>query len=368
MDDPTSTEADRLARRVLTSRLRLKPNENVTIEAYPSALPWAGGFVREARRLGARPIVHYEDESAYWAAVEEGREKLIGHPGSHEWATLSETDVYIYFWGPEDQGRFNALPESQIGKLIDFNSQWYRSAAKAGVRGARMAIARVTESNARHWGVPLRQWRKEVFDATMLDPKNYVASAHKLRAAFEHGKEVHLRHPNGTDLSLALAGRAAKFALGWATPEAQRTQGGFMASVPDGSVWVAVNESTAEGTVVANRMTSRFGFPVRGGRWRFRDGHLVGQRYSEGASCVREPYREGGSGRDRPAMLEVGLDPSIRVSPGLEENERGAVSIGVGGNVAFGGKTRSSFMAHLTIGGAELSIDGRTVVRGGRVV
>jgi leucyl aminopeptidase (aminopeptidase T) len=368
MDPPTPNEADRLARRVLTTRLHLKPNENVTIEAYPTALPWAAGFVREARRLGARPLVHYEDEASYWAAVEEGKGGIIGQPGKHEWAELAETDVYIYFWGPEDQRRFNALPDSTIGKLIAFNAQWYKTAGKAGVRGARMGLARVTEVNARYWGVPAEAWQKEVVAGSMIDPQQFVASARKLSAAFERGKEVRLRHANGTDLTLKLAGRKARAALGWVTPESKRAGFGFMANVPDGSVYVAVDESTAEGTLVSNRMTAPFGVPVRGGRWTFRDGRLVEQNYDDGAASVREGYAEGGRGRDLPAMLEVGLDPSVRISPNLEENERGAVSIGAGSNVGFGGKTRCNFMAHLTVAGAELSIDSRPIVRGGRLV
>ena len=72
MGDPSPQEADRLARQVLTVRLRLKAGENVTIETYPTALPWALGFVREARRLGARPVLHYEDERSYWTAVDVG--------------------------------------------------------------------------------------------------------------------------------------------------------------------------------------------------------------------------------------------------------------------------------------------------------
>ncbi|HKN07590.1 MAG TPA: hypothetical protein VJ021_08360 [Thermoplasmata archaeon] len=368
MTDPSPQEADRLARQVLTSRLHLKPNENVTIEVYPTALPWALGFVRESRRLGARPLLHYEDESSYWSAVEEGRSELIGTPGEHEWATLSKTDVYIYFWGPEDNGRLARLPEATSEKLLAFNSKWYGAAHRAGVRGVRMGLARITPAAARRWGVPFDAWRKELVRATMIDPKQFVPDSQKLRRSLEGRHTVRIWHPNGTDLILALVGRMARIPLGWVTPQSMRQPFGMMATVPDGSIFVAVDESTAEGTLVSNRMSGLFGDPVRGGRWTFRKGRLVGQQYSSGAASVRRAYSTGGKGRDRPAMLEVGLDPNIRIAPNLEENERGAVSVGIGSNAGFGGTTRTNFVAHLTVAGAELSIDGRTIVRGGRVV
>lgn len=365
---PNPSEADRLARRVLTTRVQLKPKENVTIETFPSSLPWAAGFVREARRMGARPLVLYEDEDSYWAAVDEGREDLIGNPGTHEWATLEKTDVYVFFWGPEDRARVRELSDAQFGKLIAFNRRWYRTASRAGLRGVRMGIARVTESNARHWGVPVDAWRREMVNASMQDPEQFVAGSRKLTRAFRTGKEVRVQHPNGTDLRLRLAGRPVYVALGRITAAGRRELGCSMASVPDGSVYVSVDERTADGTLVSNRMSALFDEPVRGGIWTFRKGRLVEQNYDDGAAIVRGPYAKGGPGRDRPSMLEVGLDPNIRVSPKLEENECGAVSIGVGSNVGFGGKTRCHFLAHLTIAGAELSIDGRLVARAGRVL
>lgn len=52
----------------------------------------------------------------------------------------------------------------------------------------------------------------------------------------------------------------------------------------------------------------------------------------------------------------------------LEEAEAGAVTVGVGRNVGFGGKTKGDFLAYITLGGGELSVDGRPLVRRGKVV
>jgi len=320
--------------------------------------------------LGAKPLVHYEDEASYWAAVEEGRANLIGAPGSHEWAALAETDVYVYFWGPEDNGRLDRLPAKTSEKLVEFNPEWYKRAAKYGVRGVRMAIARATPANARHWGVSLSAWQKELAASSALDPETYRNKAEKLRRSLEGAGKVRVRHPNGTDLSLRLVRRKATTVLGLATPSEVRKGPrpfGVMANVPDGSVYVAVDERTAEGTVVANRNLAGFGSPIRGAKWTFRGGRLVRQSYEEGGDIVRKAFAAGKDGRDRPGMLEVGLDPKARIAPMMQENELGAVSIGIGSNAGFGGKTRANFNAILTVAGAELTVGDRTVVRGGHV-
>ncbi|HYB79519.1 MAG TPA: aminopeptidase [Thermoplasmata archaeon] len=371
MFEPSPREADRLARRVLTTRLGVKAGENVTIEVFPSSLPWATGFVREARRLGASPLVHYEDEDSYWAAVDDGKADLIGNPGSHEWATLDETDAYVFFWGPEDESRMRQLPDQLQERLTAYNMKWYERARKAGVRGVRMAIARVTPENARRWGVSLDAWRKELLASSSLDPRAMARDAERIRKAMEGGGEVRVRHPNGTDLRLRLKRRNAMVVTGSATPEAIRKRPGgfgFMANVPDGSVFVAPDEKVADGTVVSNRNVAGFPHPVKGGRWTFRGGRLVAQSYGSGSALLKRAYSEGKKGRDLPAMVEVGLDPTTHMAPGMQENERGAVSIGIGSNMAFGGSTEANFNAILTVPGAELSVDGRIIVRNGRIL
>jgi leucyl aminopeptidase (aminopeptidase T) len=364
----TEARADLLARRVLLDRLALRPKENVTIEAYPSALPWAAGFVREARRRGARPLLHYEDERSYWRAVEEGRAGLIGAFGEPELAALKETDVYIYFWGPENLSRRWTLPDKVIEKTTAYNRRWYEVARRTGLRGARMGIARVTPQNAKAFGVPYSVWLSEMFAASTRDVKPLVKQATRLRMILERGRTVRLRHPNGTDLRLALAGHSMREGLGRVTPAEMKSRFGMMASVPEALVYLAVDEGTAEGTIVANRLTRMGGTPRRGGRWRFREGRLTEYRYRAGGRTFRTAFEGSDRGHDQPGFLEIGLDADLRESPLMEESERGSVSVGVGGNTGFGGNNPSSFQDWLTVAGGVLSVDGRTIARGGRMV
>ncbi|HEV2165711.1 MAG TPA: hypothetical protein VGS23_01840, partial [Thermoplasmata archaeon] len=99
----------RVARSVLTKNLLVKPGERVTVEAWTHTLPWAVTFAREARRLGAQVLVPYEDERAYWQAVDSGEGARLGKVAAHEFAALGKTDVYLHMWGPGDRVRLNAL-------------------------------------------------------------------------------------------------------------------------------------------------------------------------------------------------------------------------------------------------------------------
>lgn len=142
----------KVARSVFKNNLRVKKGDRVIVEAWTHTLPWAVSFAREARRLGAHPIVPYEDEAAYWDAVEKDQNGVVGEVSDHEWAALGKTDVYIHFWGPGDRLRLSSLPAKQRGSLFQFNEQWYKNASKAGLRGARMELGRVYPSLARAYG------------------------------------------------------------------------------------------------------------------------------------------------------------------------------------------------------------------------
>ncbi len=367
-NSPTPAEADRLGRSILRNALHVRPKERVTIETYPGSLPWAAGFVREARRAGAYPMIHYEDEAAYWAAAEHGQAGLVGTLADHEKAALESSDVYVYFWGPEDIARRNRLSSKGQEAIFAFNPQWYAAAKKAGLRGARMGIARATESNAELFGVPLAPWRAQMFNASLTDPARFAPTVRKLKNHLGRRGEVRLTHPNGTDLTLALAGRDAIEDSGILPPRREWGNFRMMVNVPGGSAYVAVDESTAEGTIVANRTTSAQGPILQGGRWTFENGRLASHRYRIGDAAFNAIYRDATGAKSRPSFLEVGINPALNNAPLLEENEFGAVTVGIGNNRGFGGKNRSSLFQFLTLGGANLTIDGKPAVRSGRVV
>ncbi|MCI4370108.1 MAG: hypothetical protein L3J81_02115, partial [Thermoplasmata archaeon] len=94
-----------MARSVLQKNLQVRPGERVIIEAWTHTLPWAVSFAREARRLGASPLVPYEDEASYWDSVDAKEDKVLGRAAAHEWAALGKTDVYLHMWGPGDRVR-----------------------------------------------------------------------------------------------------------------------------------------------------------------------------------------------------------------------------------------------------------------------
>jgi leucyl aminopeptidase (aminopeptidase T) len=358
-ESPSPERLQLLARSILTKNLGVKPGESVTIEAWPHTLPYAVALARETRRLRAHPLIHFEDEAAYWDSVDSGEAKLLGASPAHEWAALAKTDVYIHMWGPGDRVRLNRLPEKKASELFRWNGGWYSTAQKAGVRGVRLELGRPYPSLADAYGADESEWTDALAEATLVDPAALARTAEPLLRALRTGRKVRITHDNGTDLSLGLAGREPRLFNGrFAKGDLKRPFGNMM-TLPAGAIRVALDEREADGTLVGNR-TDYFDDGIATDVvFEFSKGKLRSARFGRGKERFQTGYRSGGKGRDRPGMLGIGLNPKLHNTPQVEDLEAGAVMVSVGGNRNLGGTNASPFFGWGIVAGATVEVDGR---------
>jgi leucyl aminopeptidase (aminopeptidase T) len=361
-----------LARNILLNTLRMKRGENLLIETWSSTLEWAESAVLEARILGARPMLIVEDEATYWKSVEEAPSAHISQTGSHDWAALKASDAHLYFYGPMDTEREEALPPSLENRIDANDHEWFRLVEKFGVRSARFDLGRTSEFSARRYGIDIENWRRELIEAATVDPRTLQKDGARVGDFFRRGREVHVTHSNGTDLTFHLAGRRPKVDDG-VVDEADVKAGNVVAVVPSGVTMVSVDETYAEGRFVSNVPGVMFhpggDRPILGADWTFHRGRLEKYDFEEGGEEFRQVYQKLGAGKGRPGLISVGLNPQISSIPLLFDQERGVITIAIGRNAWVGGRTRMPrFSAYQTIRGANLEVDGRAVVEAGSVV
>ena len=357
---PSPRQATEYARAVLTRHLKVRPGENVVIEGWSHVLPWATALARETRRLGAYPLVLYENADSFWDSVAAHEDKTLGAKPAHEWAMLGKTNVYIHMWNAPDRLKLDALGPKRTGAIFAWNPAWYQAAAKAGLRGSRLEVGRPFPSLARAYGVDQSRWMDQITAATMVDPGKMISRAGPIARALERGRRVRVFDDHGTDLTLGLAHRKPGIDAGRVTKEDQKRPFGALNILPTGVVRVALNESVGDGTFVANRPTYNDVGMSTGGVFEFREGRLVRYHYDKGAHFFDKFYRRGGKGRDRPGYLAVGLNPRLHSTPQLEDREAGAITVSVGNNAFVpGGKNRSPFSGIVVNVGARLEVDGR---------
>jgi leucyl aminopeptidase (aminopeptidase T) len=348
-----------VARSVLTKNLQLKKGERLTVEGFSHTLGWATAFAREARHLGAHPVVLFEDEDAYWEAIDRKEEALLGAAAAHEWALLGKTDAYLHMWGVGDKLRLSELPAKRRQKVFAFNEAWYSAAKKAGLRGFRLELGRPYPSLADAYGVDERTWMDQLLAATLVDPDSLKRVAAPIARALERGRRLRVRDDAGTDLTLGLRDRKATVTTGRFPPAAGRSVFASLQGLPAGSIRVALDETVADGTFVANRTDYFDTSTATGASFEFRNGKLVDYRFASGGKTFEEGYTAGGIGRDQPGQFSIGLNGALHNTPQVEDVEKGAVMVTVGGNTFYGGKNKSPLFGFAINVGARVEVDGR---------
>ncbi|MGI0132674.1 MAG: aminopeptidase [Thermoplasmata archaeon] len=364
-DTPTSPATmSNLARSILRKNLRVRPGENVTIEAWTHTLPYAVALAREARRLKAHPVILYEDERSFWDSVAAGESELLGANPDHEWACLAKTDVFIHMWGPGDRVRLNALPAKHDVAFAWF-TKWYATARRTGLRGARLGVGRPFPSFATAYAVDQQHWTDRMVAATMVDPAKMARRAMPLARMLERGRRLRITHENGTDLTLGLAKRRAYTYVGRPVVGDPKQPFEMLCNLPAGSVRVALDERVAEGTLVGNR-TSFYDDGITGmttqPTFEFAGGRLTSARFATGQEAFDHRYAEGGIARDRPGFFSVGLNPEVHNTPKAEDVEAGAVLLGLGGNRQLGGRNPGPYFRlanWAVLADARVEVDGK---------
>lgn len=364
----------RAARNLVANYLRVKPGENVIVEAWTHTLSMSSAMVDEVRRVGGSAFLAYEDDDAWWRAVDRDQAELVGRLSTPEWAALKAADVYVQFWGPADSDRLERLPGKRLDQwATGWFERWYRTARSTGLRGGRMAMGWVTDGRARRWGVSKARWMKELLEACLVDPKPMAESGRRLARRLTGTRKVRITHPNGTDLKVALAGVPARVYDGLPHPGGKGySPYDMMANFPDGRLRIPLDAKTAEGTIVAScRSYDEVWFPWEtfgGGRFDFSGGKLTSYSFREGGADFAKRYAPGKPGKDRTGSLSIGLHPTIRDLPYLEDRERGSVRLALGGNAYLGGNNHSDFVGWVSLSGAEICVDGTPVVRAGKIL
>src|SRR5271170_1445727 len=361
-ESPSSLERA-AARNLVENYLRVQPGENVIVESWTHTLSMSSAMVDEVRRVGGSAFLAYENDDAWWRAVERKQAKLLGRLSDPEWAALKAADVYVQSWGPADSARVERTPEKYLDVwATGWVDRWYKMARSIGLRGGRMAMGRVTDTRARQWGVSKERWMSGLLGGCLADPEEMARSGQRLARAFSGTKKVRITHPNGTDVEVALAGGRPTVYDGYPHPRDKAyMQSDMMANFPEGRLRIPLDAKTAEGRIVSTYPSyDESWFPwarYSGGSFDFSDGKLTSFSFDEGESAFAKRYARGKPGKERTGLLSIGLNPKIKDVPSLEPMERGSVQLVVGASNVQGWSKSPNDTGSVTLAGAEISVE-----------
>ena len=358
----------RLAETVLRRTLGLRRGQTVLIETGSETLSAAEVLTVEARRLGIRPLLMHVPEWSFFEAQTVAAPEDANALSPAEVAALKASSGYILLPpSVETIRRRNQLPRSHQATIRVRRWAWNRLLIENSIPSVNLLAASATRADAAIFGVDFGRWQREIVAASLVAPRSIRSRAKPLLRALRSGRELTITHRNGTHLALRLLGVEPMLDAG-EIRSSMADRGPLWTTVPSGYLVVPLDERAAEGRLRSNVPFHYRGDVIDGIDWTFRGGRLRKIDARNGRKRYLESYRSAGRERNRPGAIHIGLNPEMHDLPGLEDQELGVIAVVIGYNDDIGGRTHGTYRQYADIRGGTLAVDGKDIVRSGRLV
>jgi len=375
----SQSEIEQIARFFVAESMRIGKRsdgspESVLIRyntADPSCVEFALRVEAECWRQGAHTLLR---------PINYGREriKLSTKPESSlrepeplllRIAETQDVDIYIgeyddpnFTTGLSDKWKLGAPARQKYREIMD----------ERKVRWAYLGWP--IPSAATAYGISSQEFRRIFFNSIRQSFSEELMRLIKYYGTALEGKEkVRVLARDGTDLTFMIKGRPVLLDDSTISPE-DLARGDFALNIPCGEVFVAPLETTANGTIVFERVAIPGFGKVSNLRLAFANGRVVDINADEGADRFSKFLDANSGDKDRIAELGIGCNPGAEYTGGsiiVDEKIYGTLHIAIGNNTGtYHGVNKAS--SHLdmikSMQQGELHVDGKLVMRNGAPV
>ncbi len=345
----------RLARKLLTESLRVRKGENVTIETWNNGLPLASKVVLEAKRIGASPLVIFEDEDAFVEAATEVSKENLGKMGKHESSMLSQTDAYVFIPGPPLGGFSRQVPDEARSASTAYNSSWYDAAAKAKLRGVRLSHGYVGGDLAQAYGKSKDSIVRHLINAALCDYGEVKKDADRIVEKLVDGVDGRIVS-GGQKLDFKFRGEVA--VEDGVVDGKDITEENNVAYIPPGYVGKDVEPESVSGAIGFPVLITRYG-KISGAEMRFKNGELVEWKARVGRETLNTIFNRAPQGKKTITYVTVGLNPVMKFGFTQDRFVKGAAGVTITSIASETGR-RSTLIAGV-IPKATASIAGKQI-------
>jgi aminopeptidase len=361
-----------VAARIATRNLGVKPGEPVLIFGTPEYIRLLEDIAVQVRKAGGWPVITVESERLTRLSFDSVPPERDADPPHVNLAVAKAFPTMIILEGVQNPATLRHVAperfEARAKAAQPITAQVNRINRRVVFLGNGMFP---TEENARQQGMSRDDLDRQFWDGVNVDPDAMAAAGRTVQAALRTGKSVRITNPSGTDLTLTLAGTEPYFSDGAITDEdAKVGPQGQIVWLPAGEVYVRVAPGLATGTIVADRLPFE-GEEIEGLRVEVKAGRVTSMTAAKGLERLKARYDAASGAKDAVTVLDIGVNSNLTIP----ENSKlrtfmpaGMVTVFLGNDTWAGGKNDASFGVSLFLTGAQVTIDGKPIVEGGKLV
>jgi aminopeptidase len=354
----------RFAKQVVNKAMRIAEGENVFIYAIREAFDLAEAIALECDVAGAKPLLVAYSNEYMKKSLTVPNEKFVEQMGKQWLKAIEASDAYIAVEIPA----LAEVPVSRVGAWRRARKHFSDVLDRKGIRW--VGIRYPTPGRAKDMGITLAKSKKVILPALDIDYEELVRKGQSIVKAVSDSKKVKITSNEGTDIEFQVTGRKWIIDDGVIGPEDIEARDVGL-NLPCGEVFVAPVEDSAEGTAFFNVPTNYWGHRISRLKLEFKGGKVVSFDAREGKKEFKGALDAATGDKDRIAEFAIGLNPKAEFINDILVDEKvlGSIHIAIGNNKgpAYGGKNDSSIHWDLVMNHPTVKIDGRTIMKNGKL-
>jgi len=361
-----NTLHEELARIIVKDSLEIDPNDIVTITTWEHTIDVANAIAVECSKRGAEAIMLLWTDEYYYGLFRELPEENLQMPSNISKALAEAVTATINIWGPKNPEGQKNFSSSKINAWMKGRRAERELAIQRKIRNVDLRLAMVTPERAKTYGFNFEKWKNVMNNALTMDLKKMAKVGREFSAILEKAHTARLIAPNGTNLTFELGQRPVHINDG-IIDEEDMAKVSLNTQLPSGSLLTTIVETSGNGKVISDQPLQAAGLNILGLELQFKEGKLTSMTAKKNLEPLSKQLEKASGDKDKISSLVIGLNPKAEYGYLIDHIVEGAVQIGVGDNKYIGGKNSSPFETEVRISKATLEIDGKTVIRNGRL-
>lgn len=366
-----TTDLEQLAGRLVNQSAGVKEGEIVLITGRTQDAELLENIAVNVRKAGAFPLVTYGSDRLSRRLFFDVPDQYDSQTDAMVMKLAGMADVVISLSNGTDENLFEGADPKRLAARARADEPVGQAFLKNNVRTVEVGNNMYpTPWRAERYGMSADDLAKAFWNGVNLDYSDLQSRGEQVRTAIAAGNEVHVTHPNGTDLKLRVQGRKVLVSDGIIS-EADRKAGGpaLAAYLPAGEVYTTPVPGSAEGKLVHTRSFYQ-GKPIDNLTLTVSGGKVTAMTGSgPGYEDFKAEYDAVGDARkDLIGFIDFGINPNVTLPANSQVGNwmpAGAVTVGTGTNTWAGGDNSVPYGIVVFLPGATVTLDGKPVVEKG---
>jgi aminopeptidase len=368
---PTPTASAALAEKLVGQIAGIQKDELVQISGSVADLPLLENLAVAVRQRGAYPLISLSSGPLTRRMFDEVSPQYDSQLPQFDLKLADVVNAQILVELPDVEPALAGVPAARLAAYYKALTAPFKRALERNVRMVSLGNGLYpTAARAALFGMSEVALRKVYNQALNVDYAQMQATAARLKGILASGKQMRITAPEGTDLTLNIAGQFIGTSDGIITP-GKRQQGGTACQVwlPAGEVYLRPAADSAEGKVVFDHFYME-GKDFRNLALTIKAGKLTGMVADTGLDRLKELYAAAPAGKERLSVVDLGINPSIRLASGSRLRSwipAGTITIVTGDDAWAGGNLDIGFGLAGQLVRGTLTVDGRTLIDKGQL-